>query len=183
MPDTSNDQIPLFVDLDGTVIKEDAMWISLRLIARTKPWLLAVLSFYVLGGRAAFKSGLARFLTPDPALLPYNDDVLKFLRDEKDRGRRLILATAANRRVAESVFRYLGLFHDVMASDSHRNLKGPTKLAAILGYTKGRPFDYMGDSMADLPILEAAATGYLVHPRRQLAELAQKTCRIGRVFS
>lgn len=179
----SDKEIPLFVDLDGTVIKQDAMWISLRDIARTKPWLLAVLPFFVLAGRAAFKSGLAGFHTPDPALLPYRHDVLEFLQAEKDRGRRIILATAANQRVAESVFEYLGLFHDVMASNSRRNLKGPTKLAAILGYTNGRPFDYMGDSMADLPILEAAATGYLVHPRRRLAELATKTCRIGRIFS
>ncbi len=178
----AHDTPPLFVDLDGTLIAADALWISLRLLARTRPWRLAALPFYLFGGRAALKGRVARCVMLDPARLPYRSAVLEFLRAEKQKGRRIILATAADRGVAEPVSRHLALFDDVMASDTHRNLKGSTKLAAILEYTGGGPFDYMGDSTADLPILEAADTAYLVHPSRQLAKQAPRTCRVGRIF-
>jgi phosphoserine phosphatase len=173
---------PLFVDLDGTLIAADTLWVSVRRLIRAKPWWLFVLPFYVLGGRAAFKGRVARCVDLDPAGLPYRDDVLEFLRNEKKTGREIILATAADHRVADPISRHVALFDAVMASGDGRNLKGSAKLAAILEYTRGSPFDYMGDSMADLPILEAARTAYLVHPTPRLADQAAKTCRVGRTF-
>ena len=56
---------------------------------------------------------------PDPTLLPYRPDVLEFLRSQKQAGRRLILATGSDRRMADAVAAHLGIFDDVLASDGH----------------------------------------------------------------
>ena len=44
-------------------------------------------------------------------------------------------------------------------------------------------FDYMGDSIADLPIFQAARVAILVRPSKRLLKLARTSCRVWRVFS
>jgi hypothetical protein len=179
-PDTKP---PLFVDLDGTLIAADTLWVSVRQLLAERPWYVLALPFMVLAGRAGFKQRIARRVTLDPARLPYRENVLAFLRAEKERGRTIILATAADHAVAAPVSNYVGLFDGVMATEAGRNLKGPAKLDAILEFTNDGPFDYMGDSTADLPILQAADTAYLVHPTPGLTREAQESsCRIGKIF-
>ena len=179
----SHSQPPLFVDLDGTLVAADTLWISVRQLIAQKPFYLFVLPFFLLGGRAGFKYRVARHVTLDPSRLPYRDDVLEFLRSEKERGRTIILATAADRAIAESVCEHVGLFDDLMATGGGHNLKGPAKLTAIADYTDNGPFDYMGDSAADLPILQAADTAYLVHPTAGLTKaIRSSSCRIGKIF-
>jgi phosphoserine phosphatase len=108
--------------------------------------------------------------------------VVEFLQEEHAQGRRLILATAAHRRIAEAVACHLGLFDTVIASDHVYNQKGLFKLAAILDVVRNGIFDYMGDSLADLPIFQAARVAILVHPSKRLLKRAHASCRVGRVF-
>jgi len=173
---------PLFVDLDGTLISGDTLHISLRRLLRRRPWVFLWLPFYVLKGRAGFKAHVANHVTLDPARLPYRRDVLEYLKQEKHRGRTLILATAAHRSIGEPVARHLGFFDRVMASGGDHNLKGRGKLEAILDAVDGGPFDYMGDSAADIPLFEKARESLLVNPPPALLSRVEKTCRIGRVF-
>ena len=181
-----NDQIrietPLFVDLDGTIITGDTLVISLKEIARRRPWELIPLAFAVRRGRAAFKEAVARRITLDPAELPYREDVLEYLASEKARGRTLILATAAHRSIGEPVARHLGIFDDVMASDARHNLKGRGKLDAILKRVGNGPFDYAGDSRADIPLFEKARESILVSPSPSLRSRITAGCRVGRIF-
>jgi phosphoserine phosphatase len=180
--ETSETPPPLYVDLDGTLIATDTLIESLRVLARQRPWMLVFLPFYILGGRANFKKRLAGLTRIDPTRLPYRRDVLDYLREEKNRGRTVVLATAAYRSIAEPVASHLGLFDDVIATDGSNNLKGAAKLDAIRRHCGNREFVYAGDSMADLPILRAASGGILVHPSRKLRETAAKSCNIEKVF-
>jgi phosphoserine phosphatase len=118
----------------------------------------------------------------DPRELPYRENVLTFLREEKTRDRILVLATAAHVRIAEAVANHLQLFDRVIATDDSHNLKGPGKLAAILRDAPDGVFDYAGDSRADLPIFREARESILVHPSRGLLERARETCRVTRVL-
>src|ERR1700691_136334 len=105
-PDTS---VPLCVDLDGTLIKTDVLWESLMQLLKRNPfWLLAV-PFWLLRGRAAMKGEIAARVELDPASLPYHGPFLEYLKAEHARGRMLILATAADQRLAQSVARHVGL--------------------------------------------------------------------------
>ncbi|MCY4270199.1 MAG: hypothetical protein OXE80_08520, partial [Gammaproteobacteria bacterium] len=90
----------LFVDLDGTLIRTDLLFESaLRLVRRNPLYLLAI-PFWLLRGRAWLKQQLARRVILDPAGLPYNAEVLSWLREERARGRGMTLITASNQRCA-----------------------------------------------------------------------------------
>lgn len=179
------DETPLCVDLDGTLIHGDTLILSLRQIASHAPWKLARIGLALLRGRAAFKEAVADAIVPNPATLPWRPAVVSFIRSERERGRRLFLTTAADRRVAESVAAYLGCFDGIVASDGAANTKGAAKVAAIqrlIGDGAASPFDYIGDSPADLPIFAAARFGYLVAPTPALRQQAAAQGRIERIF-
>ena len=172
---------PLVVDLDGTLITRDLLRECLSRLGRARPWWVPLLPVYLVRGRAAFKAKVAHLVVIAPARLPYRRQVLEFLRAEPARGRRLILATAAQRRSAEAVARHLGLFEAVIAGDHTHTPKGVEKLAAIRAVVGG-VFDYMGDARADLPIFQAARLAILVHPSTRLLTRARASCRVGHVF-
>jgi 4-hydroxybenzoate polyprenyltransferase len=153
---------PLCVDLDGTLITSDTLYESVLLLLRQRPWLLFAAPFWLLGGRARFKRAVAKNARLDPSTLPYHRDLVAALRGTRERGRKLVLATAADRGVAEDVARHLALFDVVHASDGENNLKASRKRDLLRATYGESGFDYVGDSAADRPIMEAATRGYLV---------------------
>lgn len=128
------------------------------------------------------KRFVAARLVPDPAGLPWREDVVGFLRDERARGRRLCLVTAADRLVAESVATFLGLFDVVIATELGNNLKGLRKVDAICKILSNKEFDYVGDSMADVPVFRAARHSYLVAPGSSLRKAVRTGCVVKREF-
>ena len=173
---------PLCVDLDGTLIEGDTLQISLLYLARRSPWTLLALPFVLLRGRPALKAFVARRYVPDPASLVWREEVVAFLREEKSRGRRIVLATAAHRLIGEAVSTHLGLFDALVATDAGENVKGARKSAHIRKSLDCNDFDYIGDSTADLPIFKTARIGYLVAPSTSLSEAARSVGRIAREF-
>lgn len=152
---------PLYVDLDGTLLRGDSLFESLaRLLVRPSAW-PSVLRALV-SGKAAFKAAVAGHARLRPESLPYRQDFLTWLREQRDAGRRLILATGADRMVADSVANHLGIFDEVLASDGRTNLTGAHKLKAIQAHAVGAPFAYAGDGSVDLPIWAAAHSAVLV---------------------
>jgi len=170
---------PLCVDLDGTLIATDSLWESVFLLLRTNFWQSFLLPFWLLKGKVYFKHQIAQHVTLDAAVLPYRDNVLAFLQREKDNGRILILATAAHQKIAQAVAEHLKLFDEVIASDVHTNMKGATKRDALT--QRFGIYDYIGDSRADLPILQAADEAFLVASTPALVK--QVPCPPERVFS
>src|SRR6266853_1096491 len=124
-------KVPLCVDLDGTLIKTDLLWESLVRLLRKNPFYAFAILYWWLYGRAYLKAQLAGRITLDCATLPYHRAVLDFLREEKHRGRRLILVTASDLRPAREVADHLGLFDEVLGSDGETNLRGRTKGACL----------------------------------------------------
>lgn len=173
---------PLCVDLDGTLIEGDTLRISLRHLAVRRPWVLLLVPFVLLRGRAAMKAFVAGQYVPDPARLTWRPEVLEFLRDERTRGRRIVLATAANRRIAEGVAAYLGLFEAIVATDIGTNVKGANKAVQIRKSLACNEFDYMGDSSADLAVFREARLSYLVHASPAVREAALSQARVAREF-
>lgn len=152
----------LCVDLDGTLIRGDVLWECVLTLLKSRPILLVMLPFWLLAGRASFKHQLAAKIQIDPAHLPYRQEVLDLIRQEKAGGRRVVLATAADREVAEAVSNYLGLFDEVHASDGQLNLKGTNKAAFLAQHFAQTGFDYVGDSAADIEVWRVARGAYVV---------------------
>ncbi|HSA56196.1 MAG TPA: haloacid dehalogenase-like hydrolase [Gemmatimonadaceae bacterium] len=173
---------PLCVDLDGTLVATDTLRVSLGLLARRRPWLLLPAAACVVGGRAAFKAYVATCILPDAATLPWRTTVVDFLRAERARGRRLILATAADHRIAACAAQHLGIFDAVIATEGGDNRKGAAKLAAIRNLLGDKEFDYIGDSLDDLPLFHAARKVFLVAPGGALLDRVRRGRTVDRVF-
>ena len=165
---------PLCVDLDGTLIATDSLWEGLLLLARQRPLEIFRIPSWMKQGKAQFKAIVSDHVAVDVSLLPYRPEVMDFLQEQKCSGRRLVLATASHRSVAEAVARHLGLFDEVIATEGANNLRGAAKLAALERRFGAGNFDYLGDSKADRSLWKAARQAYLVAPQRQLSRIAGK---------
>jgi 4-hydroxybenzoate polyprenyltransferase len=172
-----NSVAPLVVDLDGTLTVTDTLVESVVQLCKQHPFDLLKLPFWLLKGRAGFKASIANSLTFSVTNLPFNTNLIDYLRIEKQHGRQLILATAANSKIAKAVEAHLGLFDIVLASCENHNLKGLSKLAAIQK-TVGSEFVYAGDSKADLPIWQAAQAAILVNTSRKIGSTVREHTKI-----
>lgn len=152
----------LCVDLDGTLVSTDTLDECLLRLVRYRPLLVLLLPFWMLRGKAYFKDRVAAATAHLLGPLPYRESVLRYIREHANGSEPVVLATAANYRVAEHVSRDLGLFTEVMASDEQLNLSGERKLAKIREFADGRPFAYIGDHAKDVPIWLAAERAIVV---------------------
>ncbi len=155
--------LPLCVDLDGTLLKTDTLHELVVRVLKQQPWLLFWLPLWLLRGKHVLKRELAQRCVLDPALLPYNRDCLAFLQAEHARGRTLFLATGAYRSVAQSIADHCGIFAGVFATDEQQNLTGPRKAAALVARFGDKGFAYAGNDMVDVPVWEKAQQAYLVN--------------------
>ena len=174
--------VPLIVDLDGTLTPTDTLIESVIQLIKQSPMNLLRLPFWLMKGRAGFKEEVASRSTIAPALLPYQPALLAYLQAEKDQGRKVILATAAHRKIADGVSAHLGLFDTVLATDGDHNLKGRAKLQAIRDAV-GNTFVYAGDCAADVPIWQAAQAAVLVGVSQRLAVSIRQQVPIEKEFS
>jgi 4-hydroxybenzoate polyprenyltransferase len=147
---------PLVVDLDGTLIRSDLLIESMLLLAKQKPLRLLASIFWLSRGRACFKHRLAQEAEPDITTLPYDETLIAYLRSEKEKGRKIILATGADRDLAGKVADHLGLFDRILASNGVINLSGAVKRDRLVHEYQLQGFDYMGDGRRDGVVREAA---------------------------
>lgn len=175
--------VPLVVDLDGTLTLTDTLAESAIKAVKHRPATLIRMPLWLLKGRAFFKRQVAAAASAhfNPAALPYNQALLNYLQSERAQGRQLILATAADRRIADAVASHLGFFNIVLASDGHDNLKGTSKLKKI-EHAVGQLFAYAGDNAADLPIWQASSAAVLVGVSPQIERRVRTTCLIEQEF-
>lgn len=153
----------LCVDLDGTLVRTDTLQESLVAVVRHKPWKALVLPLWLLRGRAHFKARVASEARFDPAALPYNTELVAFLREEREGGRTIALATASHVTTATRIADHLGLFAAVHASDASFNCKGAAKGEMLAQAYGERGFVYAGDASVDLAVWERAHSAVLVN--------------------
>lgn len=154
--------LPLFVDLDGTLIKTDLLVESFIEMLKQYPLQAFKFPFWLLRGKAYLKEKIAALVLLNPAALPYDREFLDYLNTEHQGGRKIYLATASNQRYAHAVASHLGIFSGVMASSEDNNLSGVRKLAAIQQCAPAG-FVYAGNDNVDLPIWHASNAAILVN--------------------
>jgi 4-hydroxybenzoate polyprenyltransferase len=172
---------PLCVDLDQTLIFSDLLWESLLSMLRSKPWLAFACPFWLLKGRAHLKRKLFEHSRVAIDFIPYNVELIEWLRAEKRGGRTLVLVSAADDRLVQKVARHLDLFDAAWGSDGTENKKGAAKLH-FLEQKYGDNFDYCGDSSADLVIWRKCKGAVLVNASPALQRKAQAEFPILRTF-
>lgn len=157
--------MPLVVDLDGTLVLTDLLHESAVLAVTRAPLAaLGAVPALLRSDRAALKRRLAQAGPVEAADLPLREELVSFLREEKAKGRRLVLATAADELLARPVAARVGLFDEVLASDGARNLRGEAKRCELVARYGEKGFDYAADDRSDLPVFRSARKAILVGP-------------------
>jgi 4-hydroxybenzoate polyprenyltransferase/phosphoserine phosphatase len=176
------DKIPLCVDLDGTLIRTDLLIESLLILIKQKPWAVFLVPFWLLQGKSILKEEIARRVDLNVQTLPYQSDLLEFLRKEHASGRPLVLVTASHRKFADGIAQHLGFFTSVHATEEGTNLAGRTKRDLLIKHYGIKGFDYAGNSRADVPVWSMARQAIVVNPESGVLQAAMNQCPVFRTF-
>lgn len=176
------DVIPIYVDLDGSLIKTDLLVESaLRLLAKNPFYIFKMLS-WLMRGKAILKHEIAQRIALDVSSLPFNQQFLEWLHAQLAMGRNLVLASASYETYVKNVAAHLNIFSSVLATTSTQNLSGLDKLEAIELHVGNKPFAYAGNSKADLVIWASAHYAILVTPEKGIETAARQIAEVEEVF-
>lgn len=167
------EQLPLCVDMDGTLLRTDTLWEACLRLLSQKPLLALLMPFWLLLGKAGFKAKVSQHVQLDPQSLPYTTPLLEYLSKQKLKGRKLVLVTAAHRSIAEGVANHLKIFDEVLASDATHNLSGRNKAALLSEKFGDKGFVYAGNARVDLKVWRHAAAAIVVNASNKLVKQAQ----------
>lgn len=174
-PNRSPAAVPLCVDLDGTLLRTDTLWETLIVQLKGHPWKALLVPFWLLRGRAFLKQRLAQGAVLDCVSLPYTEELVQHLREQRATGRKLVLVSACDRAVGTQIAEHLGFFSEVITSDGCTNLKGTNKARVLAERFGAQGFDYAGNERADFPVWEAARERLVVNaPPRVTARLGRE---------
>lgn len=176
--------IPLCVDLDGTLIRSDLSLESVLALLRRNPLQLLPMLWWLLRGRAHFKREVARRVTLDVSHVPQDARVLAWLR-EIGSSRRRVLCTASDQSVADAIAAATGCFDEAIGSDGARNIGGRGKRAELVARYGERGFDYAGNAATDLHVWRAARQAIVVNASAGLLQRVRRDAAIelGLVFA
>jgi 4-hydroxybenzoate polyprenyltransferase/phosphoserine phosphatase len=177
------DELPLVIDLDGTLLRSDVLVESGLQFIREQPERVFSLFRWLTAGKAALKHRLAAEVDLDVTSLPYDRAILDFILSERLRGRRIVLATATNIGIAARVADHLGLFDEVLASDADRNLSGAVKRAALVDAYGEAGFDYAGNAAEDVAVWRSARHAYVANASSATRRHAHRVAHVAGEFA
>lgn len=163
----------LVVDLDHSLIKADMMVLSIKWLIKHKFWLVPLLPFWLLKGRANLKYKLYEWVQLNTTKLPYNQAVIDYIKQRRERGDTIILATASHPAYARGVADYLGIFHKAYGSSQTYNLSAKNKAKFLVEKYGYYEFDYIGDHKRDIPVWQVANLAIIVRPKNKLKRQTQ----------
>ncbi|MES2218440.1 MAG: hypothetical protein V4501_08505 [Pseudomonadota bacterium] len=180
----SDQSIPLCVDLDGSLVKQDLFTNAyIDLLKKNFFMGLMLLWLWPVKGRAAFKAQVAAKVAIDLTTVVFNQELIQFLVSEQGQGRKIILVTANDSRIAHQVADHLGFFTEVIASDGIVNLKGRKKAKKLVDRYSVNGFDYVGNDDCDIPVWQQARRVYVVTKTERLLDKVRSQKKIDRVFN
>ncbi len=172
---------PLCVDLDGTLIRTDVLFESAALLLKRKPWLAFALPVWLMRGKAHMKREIAKRVTLNVALLPYDQEFVDWMIAQHEQGRTVVLATASDELIANAIAKHLPIFDSVIGSDGQENQKGTSKLATLTA-RYGREFAYAGNSSSDLAVWRGCAEAIVVNANSSTAKAARALGTVTKEF-
>ena len=126
--DPSLQNLPIAVDLDGTLLRTDTLAEGFVDALLRRP-LSTLITLTSLGkGRAQFKQKIHKLSQCDLSTLPVRTDLLDYLTEEKRKGRPIYLVTAATQEIADNVkSRFSKIIDEAFGSSMSLNLKAENK--------------------------------------------------------
>lgn len=175
-------QVPLCVDLDGSLVNTDTLVESALLLVKANPLYFFAMLVWLLSGKANLKEQIAARSPLDVALLPYNTRLIDWLREQRDSGRALVLVTAANHRIAQAINAHLQLFDGVMASSEIHNLGAGRKRDKLIEVYGRGGYDYLGNSDDDLAVWADCRNAIVVNASEKTARRASACAQVEATF-
>lgn len=117
----------------------------------------------------------------DVAMLPFRADLLQWLREERARGRRVVLVADGDPQLAEQIAAHLELFDEVARTDGGGSAAERKRRALVERFGE-RGFDYAGSDAADMAVWETSR-GAIVVGDRKLSERVGRTARLLHFFA
>ena len=178
-----NEAQVIAVDLDGTFTLTNTLHESVLTLVRNKPFILLILPIWLFHGKAYLKQKVAEHSELDVTTLPYNQSLIDWLKEEKLRGKKIVLSTAANEKIAKAVVTNFDLFDETIASDSTTNLKSALKRDALQERYGDKGYDYAGNSNDDVEVWAGASNAIVVNASESVVSKATKLTSVSQIFS
>lgn len=172
---------PLCVDLDGTLIRTDLLVESALALLSRSPLMLFTMLLWLMRGKAFLKREIAKRVNLNIATLPYNEEVVAWVRGQQAT-RRTVLCSAADLSLATQVADHIGGFGAVIASEGSKNLSGTNKAAALIELYGEKGFDYIGNATVDLKVWKVANAAIVVERGSKLSAAAARVTHVERTF-
>ena len=150
-----NENRILFVDLDGTLIKEDLSNLAFINCLKKHPIkLIFYLFLFIIKGKPYLKEKISKdFIVPINSL-SFNKSALEYVRDIKNRHRVVYLISGSHQILVNQIDQHLRIFFESFGTSNNFNMVGKNKVKFINEKLNIIEFDYFGNSTKDLPIWE-----------------------------
>jgi uncharacterized membrane protein YbhN (UPF0104 family)/phosphoserine phosphatase len=177
------DDVPLVVDLDGTLFPVTTRSLMVGRLARGSGRGWRTYSRLQRRGRHASKLHLWETVGLDVERAPVRLVVLRWLEAQRRSGRDVYLASGAPDAAVAAVRARFPVFRDGWGTTPERHLVGPAKAALLVERFGPRGFDYVGDSYEDLAVWEVARRAILCTPSIRLERQARRRAEVAKVFA
>ncbi|MFT0879126.1 haloacid dehalogenase-like hydrolase [Rhodopseudomonas sp. G2_2311] len=167
--------LPLVVDLDGSLICSDLLVESAFAYLGDNPLHIFSLLYALRSGKAAIKSTIAAETAIDVTQLPYDERVLELIAEARARGRKIYIASASAERYVIAVAEHVGA-DGYFASDRTTNLSRERKAECLVDAFGERGFDYVGNDTTDLPVWNVCRKGWAIHPPASARKAIAASC-------
>jgi len=143
----------LFVDLDGTLIKEDLSDLAFVYSLKNYPFkTLFYLFIFLFRGKPYLKENISKNFTVPFANLTFNKAALNFVKEEKNKHTVIYLISGSHQILVDQMDKFLNHFLESFGTKDNFNMVGSNKVKFIKENLKIYDFDYLGNSHKDLPI-------------------------------
>ena len=140
----------LFVDLDGTLIKEDLSNLAFIYYLKKNPVkLFCHLIIFLFKGKSFLKEKISTDFIVPIEKLNFNEACIEYVRKVKNHHRVVYLISGSHQLLVDQVNQHLKIFFDVFGTKKNFNMVGINKVKFINEKLKIFSFDYLGNSKKD----------------------------------
>lgn len=158
-------EIPLIVDLDGTITKSDLFFETLVIFIKKNPLNIFFIFFWLFFGKSFLKLKLSEKITISPSDIKYRKEVINYLNHQKQNKRKIYLFSGSSINQVKEVHDYLNIFDGYYGTTINLNLISYNKLNYIKKFFGSVEFDYIGDSSKDIVLWNASRKAIIVDPK------------------
>jgi len=176
-----DDSIPLLVDMDGAIVASDTLFETTILFLKKSPFMFFMLFVWLLRGKHVLKGELSKRTHLNVETLPYRQDVIDYLEQQFEQGRKIVLLTGSWVDIARRVANQFEFISDVIATNHERNMTGHAKAKIAKEMWGEQLFDYLGNEKKDLQIWKIARKAVVVG-NEPLARAAGDVVKLEKVF-